>query len=182
VAAVHAHYVPVLQDMLEQGDDHAVAVWQRKRVAPLVRQCNNIDNGRILRDVHEPLAHLDALLAQVREGRPLTDADLTRLRREHPVVEDFREDPLRTRYLEAAAELFDRLGGREQVFPLALPGSARDAQCTALARQLADLKTAFQRSLSDPAQTDDVALQNRLLSEWTQAQDARLRVGCPAVR
>lgn len=195
VAAVRAHYDPLLQDMAEQGDHHAANVWQRKRAAPLVEQCNNIDNVRILRVVYEPMGRLNAMLGQLRAGRPMSEADLAVLRREYPEVELFRNHPERTRYLAAAEELFGLLGGREQVFPLALPGTARDEQCKALAQQVAALKNAFHQSLESVASSaqsvgpvasgvahaanPQVARQDQLLAQWAQAQDTGQKVGCP---
>lgn len=198
VAAVRAHYDPRLQDMVEKGDHHAADSWQRRTVDPLVKQCNNIDNVRILGAVHEPLARLNAMLGQLRSGQTLSGADLTVLRREYPEVELFRDHPERTRYLASAQELFGLLGGREQVFPLALQGVARDDQCKALAQQVAALKKAFHESLESAAPdaqaanpvasraanatSPEVARQDQLLAQWAQAEDARQKVGCPQLR
>lgn len=195
VAAVRAHYDPVLQDMAEQGDHHAAGVWQRRTVNPLVEQCNNIDNVRFVHAVHEPTGRLNAILDRLRAGQPLSEADLAALRREFPEVELFRAHPERTRYLAAAEELFGLLGGREQVFPLALPGAARVEQCNALAQQVAALKKAFHENLEPVAAGAQaanraasrvanatnlqVARQNQLLADWAQAEGARQEVGCP---
>lgn len=185
VAAVHAHYDPVLQDMAEQGDYRAASVWQYRVVAPLEQQCNNIDNLRFLRDVHEPMQRLNAMLSQLRAGQTLAEADLAVLRREYPEVELFRDHPERTRYLNGAQELFGLLGGREQVFPLALEGSDRNESCAALAQQVATLRNAFHQSLS-PASPDSAsaqpANQDRLLADWRDAEDARQKWGCPQLR
>ena len=195
VAAVRAHYDPVLQDMAEKGDHHAAGVWQRRTVNPLVEQCNNIDNLRISLVVHEPMGRLNAMLGQLRAGRSMSEPDLAVLRREYPEVELFRDHPERTRYLAAAEELFTLLGGREQVFPLALPGAARNEQCMVLAQQVAALKKAFHQSLEPVAHNaqaagpaasgvasaanPQVARQDQLLADWAQAEDTRQKVGCP---
>lgn len=198
VAAVHAHYDPQLQDMAEQGDHRAAGVWQVRVVDPLVQQCNNIDNLRILRDVHEPLGRLNTLLAQVRAGQSVSEADLVVIRREYPEVVRFRDHPMRASYLAAAENLFDLLGGRQQVFPLALPGTAGDAQCAALAQQMAELKKAFHHSLERPAPnapaaspsapgaatvaTPKGASQDQLLADWTRTEETLQKAGCPTVR
>ncbi|MBC7619477.1 MAG: hypothetical protein H7293_10925 [Candidatus Saccharibacteria bacterium] len=189
VAAVHAHYEPQLQDMAEQGDHHAASVWARKAVDPLVRQCNNIDNLRILRDVHEPLGRLNIILARVRVGQSLSEADLVRLRREYPEVERFRQDPMRTNYLATAENLFALMGGRQKVFPLALPGTAREEQCAALAQQLAGIKKAFHQRLEGLAPNASAAStaasssltvantqnasQDQILTNWARTEETR---------
>ncbi len=182
VAAVRAHYDPVLQDLAEQGNHHAARVWEYKVAAPLVEQCNNIDNVRFARAVYEPMGRLNAMLDQLRAGQSLPEADLTVLRREYPEVELFRDHPERTRYLAVAEELFALLGGRAQVFPLALPGTAREEQCKALAQQVAALKKAVHQSLEPVASSAQSTRLDQLLADWAQAQDARQKVGCPQLR
>jgi len=190
VAGVHAHYDPLFQDMIEQGEHHAVSVWQRKRFEPDLRECNNIDNVRIIQAVHEPLARIEAMLAHVRAGQPLSEDELAQLRYDLPVVEGFREHNLRSRYLALADELFALAGGRERVFPLAQPGSARDDQCAALAQQVYNHKASFHEAVAELKQasghTDSAqeqaaleARQNELLAIWIQAANDRLKVGCP---
>nr|WP_295771685.1 hypothetical protein [Rhodoferax sp.] len=176
IAAVHAHYDPSLQDAAEQGNPRVVSVWTVRVVDPLVRQCNNIDNLRILRDVHEPLGRLNTMLAQVRAGQSLSEADLVTLRREYPEVELFRDNPMRTTYLTTAQNLFDLMGGRQQVFPMALPGAARDGQCAALAQQMAELKKAYHQNLNTQS-----ASQNQLLADWARTEETLQKVGCPTL-
>lgn len=193
VAGVHAHYDPLFQDMIEQGDHHAVAVWQRKRMDPDLRECNNIDNVRIIEAVHEPLARIEAMLAHLRAAQALSEDELAQLRHDLPIVEGFREHDLRSRYLALADELLALAGGRERVFPLARPGNARDDQCAALAQQVYDHKSAFHevvaelkqaRGHTDSAQQQAalIARQDELLALWVQAADDRLKVGCPPLR
>jgi len=194
VAAVHAHWDPRLQDMVELGDHHAASVRWRKTVGPLLQQCNNIDNVRILRDVDEPLGRLNAMVAQVRTGKSLSEADLIRLRREYPEVEQFRDDPMRTNYLATAQILFDLIGGRQQVFPLALSGVQNDAQCAKLTQQMVELKKAFHDSLEraandatssslaasslGSAEKIQIAGRAKVLAGWYQTQEMLQKAGC----
>ena len=187
--AVRAHYNALFQDLSESGMGHSIAYLHSEVFEPRLDECNNIDNLRIIEAVHEPLARIEAMLAHVRAGQPLSGDELTQLRRDHPVVESFRGDDLRTRYLALADELFRLVGGRERVFPLALPGTARDAQCESLAQQVANHKKAFheavaamaratKQGISAPEQAEMVMRQDQLLAAWTQAADNRLQVGC----
>lgn len=118
---VYAHWEPQLQDLAEQGDHRAVLAWTHNGQDIDLRECNNIDNVRIVQAVHEPLARIEAMLAHVREGQPLSEDELVQLRHDHPVVDGFREHDLRTRYLALADELFALAGGRDQVLPQAQP-------------------------------------------------------------
>lgn len=190
VIGVHAHYDPLFQDMIEQGEYRAVSVWQRKRLEPDLRECNNIDNVRIIEAVHEPLARIEAILTHLRAGQPLSENELAQLRRDYPVVEEFREHNLRSRYLALADELFALTGGRGRVFPLAQSGRAREDQCAVLAQQVYRHKAAFHEAMAESKQVSGrtesaqeqaalVTRQNELLAIWTQAANDRLKVGCP---
>jgi hypothetical protein len=193
VAGVRAHYDLLFQDMIERGEYHAVSVAQRNSMEPALGDCNNIDNMRIIQAVHEPLARIEAMLANLRAGQPLSEEEQDQLRHDFPLVEVFREDRLRSRYLALADELFALVGGHERVFPLALPGKARVEQCAALAQQVVSHKAAFHEAVAELKQASGdadrvreqaalVARQNELLAIWSQAVDDRLKVGCPPLR
>jgi hypothetical protein len=190
LAAVHAHYDPWLLDMVERGNHHAARVNARRHLEPDLRQCQNVDNGRILRDVYEPLERLNATLANLRRGQPLSGAELDQLRRDIPVVEAFRPDPMRSSYLAAADELFSVVGGRERIFPLApSSGAASESRCAALAETVESTRAGFhalQASATDaelePGSSGSSKRrlqQDEALSRWTQAATERVLTGCP---
>lgn len=192
IASVRAHYAPLMQDMVERGDHHAAGVVSRRHLNPELNQCQIIDNSRIFRDVHEPLDRLNAMLAHVREGLPLSSDEIRLLQRELPVVEGFRIDPMRSKYLELADELFAALGGRELVFPLAVADTPIAVRCADLARQVERKKAVLHHSLSTlaqdggrhskgPEQAKGIALQEQALTAMRQATDDQLRTGCPRV-
>jgi hypothetical protein len=194
--AVRAHYEPLIQDLHERGDTHAAYVTEVRDFKPDMEVCNNIDNLRIIKVIHEPLVRIEDMLNRARAEQPLSQDELLQLRRDYPLVDGFRMDERRTRYLEIADELFNRIGGRERVFPLAPPGmsqAARDGKCIALAQHMADNKKAFheavaaltlatQRGASKSEQSTIVARQNQHLDAWAQTADDLLKVGCPPLR
>lgn len=176
-AAVRAHYEPLLQDMVERGNSREAEVNSRRHFEPDLRQCLNVDNGRILRDVHEPLQRLQAMLAHLREGVPLSVEEIEQLRREIPIVEEFQSHPMRSSYLANAQELYERVGGRERIFPLRVSGEVQELACADLAKQVLDHRDEYHRRLGASAQ--NAGGQDTSLARWSQAASDRLLMGCP---
>lgn len=114
VAAVHAYWDPIVADMREKGEDHVAASRMSRDVIPALAECNNFDNIRIGRVVHEPQLRLNSILDKVKNGEPLTRQDKETVRKDYPGVKLFPENEYRTRYLNTAEELFRMAGGREQ--------------------------------------------------------------------
>lgn len=115
VAEVHAYWDPILQDYSEQGEDQVVRSRIKRQVEPALKECENFDNIRIGRVIHQPQLRLNAMLDKVRSGRPLSEEDKMTVQKDYPGVWEFPPDEYRTQYLNAAEELFRLVGGRERV-------------------------------------------------------------------
>lgn len=176
-AAVRSHYEPLLRDMVERGNFREAEDHSRQHFEPHLRQCLSVDRARILRDVHEPLQRLQATLAHLREGVSLSVEEIEQLRREIPIVEEFQSHPMRSSYLANVQELYERVGGRERIFPLRVSGDEQELACADLARQVMVHREAHQAWLGLWAQNADG--QDTSLARWTQAASDRLLMGCP---
>ncbi len=116
IADVHAYWDPIVADLYEQGEDHVAQSRTSRDLGPALRECQNFDNLRIGRVIHQPQLRLDAILARVKGGAPISQQDKEIVQQDYPGVQDFPENEYRSRYLSTADELFHLVGGREQVF------------------------------------------------------------------
>lgn len=117
-AAVNAHWKPILDDWTEKLEYEVVAVRIRKGLVPDLKECDNIDNIRIIEAIHQPLARLEAMLAHVKAGQALNDSEIAQLGQDLPLVEGFRDHKLRSLYLAQFKVLFALLGGQDAANPL----------------------------------------------------------------
>ncbi|TFW26565.1 hypothetical protein E4L96_04090 [Massilia arenosa] len=99
---VDAYWSALVEDLREMGDDHAAGVWTRKHWAPESAECQNYDNVRISKVIHEPQARLSAILKRLDSGGTATDEDRAMVRRDLPGVAAFPDNPYRTAYLRDA--------------------------------------------------------------------------------
>jgi hypothetical protein len=116
VADVRAYWDPIVQDMIEQGNDQEAAARINDSVNPELKQCNNFDNIRISHVIHEPQSRLTVILRKVKAGKALSGRDKLTIRKDYPGVFDFPENEYRTKYLNTLEEIFSIAGGREEVF------------------------------------------------------------------
>jgi hypothetical protein len=114
VAEVHAHWDPLFQDMLERGEGQLYAARQSD-IADELRQCQNYDNVRIGRVIHQPQLRLNSILKRVKAGKPLTGRNKLTIRRDYPGVREFPEHEYRTRYLDTLKEVFAITGGQAEI-------------------------------------------------------------------
>ena len=193
VAAMHAYYDPLFQDMIEQGQHRAVSVWTHKRMEPDLKSCNNIDNIRSPQAIYEPMERLTALLKKAQQGTPLTDDDLDVVRKDYPGVTGFREHEKRNQYLATAAQLFSLAGGKSRFFPLAPPSdenlaqvcgeyetriNALKAEAHQAGEQLSDAQQSDAGSATRQTQEELVRRQNKILNEWSELAVQSKVAGC----
>lgn len=193
IAAMHAYYDPLFQDMIEQGDHHAVGVWTLKRMAPDLKSCNNFDSIRILQVIYEPLERLTALLNKSQQGTPLTDDDVEVIRKDYPGVTGFKVHEKRSQYLAMAEQLFTLAGGKARFFPLAPPSGDNLAQVCGeyetrihalkaavheASEQQADAKQRNVDAAAHPGQEDLVQRQIKSINEWSELAAQSKAAGC----
>ncbi len=118
VAEVHAHWDPIVQDLIAQGDQQAADASLAKDVNPALAECSRFDDARINRLIREPQSRLDAILERVKGGQPLAEQDKMTVRQDYPGVWEFPPNEFRAHYLATAEELFRLAGGQEKVLTL----------------------------------------------------------------
>jgi hypothetical protein len=82
---------------------------------PALRECENFDNIRIVRVIHEPQTRINTILDRVRNGGEITEQDKQTVKTDYPGVFSFPENRYRTQYLNSAEEFFKLAGGKDQV-------------------------------------------------------------------
>lgn len=128
-AAVNAYWKPILDDWAEKLEYDVVAARIRNGLGPDLKECENIDNIRIIEAIHQPLARIDAMLTQVKAGQALDESEIAQLGQDLPQVEEFRDHKLRSLYLAQFKVLFALLGGQDAANPLSsLNRKADDGQ------------------------------------------------------
>lgn len=115
LAERRAYWDLVTNDMREQGDDYAASVWERKTVAPELRECANFDNIRIGDVIYQPQIRLTDILRKVRNGTTITKEERLTIQKDYPGVESFPENQYRSKYMAEVDELFKIAGGRNYV-------------------------------------------------------------------
>ena len=115
IADVHAYWDPVIADMREKGETHAVGSWMSRNVVPALQECENLDNIRIGRVIYEPQSRIDEILKRVRNGGAITEQDKQTVKTDYPGAFGFPENSYRTQYLNSAEEFFKLAGGKDQV-------------------------------------------------------------------
>jgi len=159
-AEVNAYWEPIIKDEQEKGGDHAAASWTRRSWGPDLKECQNYDNVRISKVIHEPAARLDDILKRLDQDGKITQADRDTINRDMPGVSAYPDDEYRTAYLNKA-ERFNRFAdGAEKPFvekPLQL-------SCDEINAELDKLRT---------AEKDDVAEQAKLRRGATITNGAR---------
>lgn len=104
-----------VKDMQERGDGYAASVWLRRNVGPDLAECQNFDNIRISKVVHQPQLRLREVLRSVRNGNPITDEERFTIQKDFPGVESFPPNNYRSEYMADADELFKISGGKAYI-------------------------------------------------------------------
>lgn len=107
-AEVNAHWAAMTQNERELGNPHAAAVWTRRHWTPELRQCQNYDNVRIGKVIHEPTRRLDDLLLKQSQGGRVTDQDRAMVQRDMQLVSTYPDDPAKRAYLDKVDQFFVR--------------------------------------------------------------------------
>lgn len=148
-AQVNAYWEPIIKDEQEKGDGHAAASWTRSDWGPDLKECQNYDNVRIGKVIHEPAARLDEILKRLEQGGKVTEADRETIRKDMPGVSAYPDHEYRTAYLNKVERFFRFADGTEKPFierPLQL-------SCEEIGGELDKLRA---------AEKEDVAAQAKL--------------------
>lgn len=172
VAEVHAHWDPLFQDMLERGEDQQYAA-RGSDIADELRQCQNYDNVRIDRVIHQPQLRLNALLKKVKAGKPLSGKNKLTIRSDYPGVRDFPEHEYRTRYLDTLKEVFAITGGEADILSdspidVSLDVAEDDEDDNGIIKAEKYLR---QLKLADDSIDPDIALKNVKIREYHERLD-----------
>lgn len=97
-AEVRAYWEPLLQDMVEKGEEHAANSWSRRNFGPELDECRNYDNIRIGKFVYEPLSRLNALIAKLEQGGEITAADNATIFEDRQLVASYPENQYTREY------------------------------------------------------------------------------------
>lgn len=106
MAEVNAYYVPLIQDMREQGDNHAAGSWSRRRWTPELQECQNNDNVRISSVVYEPTSRLDDMLKKLEQGGIVSEQDKATVLKDLTGVSQFPDYPEKLAYIEKSNRFF----------------------------------------------------------------------------
>jgi hypothetical protein len=115
LAEVNAYWEPVLQDMREQGDDHAANVRAAKDWWPDQQECQNYDNIRIGEVIHKPASRLQTILNKVEDGGSISDQDRATVLNDLVRVSNFPDNPYKQAYIEKSKYFFQLADGKIQL-------------------------------------------------------------------
>lgn len=169
VAEVNAYWEPRIREEQEKGGDYAAASWTRRDWGPDLKECQNYDNVRIGKVIHEPAGRLDEILKRLEQGGRATAADRETIRRDMPGVSTYPDHEYRTAYLNRAERFFQIADGTNR--PI-IERSLR-MSCEEIAAELDRLHA---------ADKEDVAAQARLRrgdtitngAEWDMLNKSRI--------
>lgn len=101
-----------VKDMQERGDSYAASVWLGRTVGPDLAECQNFDNIRISKVIHQPQLKLTEILRKVRNGVVITEEERSTIQKDYPGVDSFPPNEYRSRYMSDIEELFKIAGGK----------------------------------------------------------------------
>lgn len=106
IAEVNAYYVPLIQDMREQGDNHAAGSWSRRRWDPELQECQNNDHVRISSVVYEPASRLDDILKKLEQSGTVSEQDRATVLKDLTGVSQFPDHPEKLAYIKKSDHFF----------------------------------------------------------------------------
>jgi hypothetical protein len=112
-AEVNAYYEALIQDMREQGDNHAADSWSRRNWTPELKECQNNDNVRISSIIYEPAGRLDEMLKKLEQGGVASEQDRAMVLKDLTAASQFPDGPAKLAYIEKSNYFF-RLADSKQ--------------------------------------------------------------------
>jgi len=108
---VNAYWEPLIQDMREEGKDHAAGSWTRRNWMPELAECQNYDNIRIGDVIHKPASRLQDLVKKAEDGGRITEPERAMVLKDLTGVSAFPDNPYKQAYLAQSDYFFQLADG-----------------------------------------------------------------------
>lgn len=109
---VAAYWSPRIEDMKERGDFDGASYSTTQEFLPEMGVCENYDNVRITKGIHEPTSRLQEILAKMKYGVIASDQDRAIVLRDLAGVSTFRDSPFKEYYLAKSQYFFQLADGK----------------------------------------------------------------------